>query len=73
MTLEKARQLLKVQADFGGSYNANGAKLILAEVAREHGQGAVDGLIRDLELERVFGFRPGTAFDGSLVPGRRQP
>ena len=45
MTLEKARQLLKVQADFGGFYNANGAKLILAEVQREHGQEAVDGLI----------------------------
>lgn len=70
MTLEKARQLLKVQADFGGSYNANGAKLILAEVAREHGQGAVDGLIRELELERIFGFRPGSGFGGSLVPGK---
>jgi len=71
MTLEKARQLLKVQADFGGSYNANGAKLILAEVAREHGQQAVDGLIRDLELERIFNFCPGTVFDGSLVSGKK--
>ena len=34
MTLQKATQLLKVQADFGGFYNANGAKLILAEVSR---------------------------------------
>lgn len=73
MTLEKARQLLKVQADFGGSYNANGAKLILAEVAREHGQDAVDGLIRDLDLERIFGFRAGTRFDGSLAPGKKTP
>jgi hypothetical protein len=37
MTLEKARQLLAVQAGFGGGYNRNGARLILAEVAREHG------------------------------------
>ena len=66
MTLEKARQLLKVQADFGGFYNANGAKLILAEVQREHGQGAVDQLIRELELERIFGFKPGSVYDGSL-------
>ena len=66
MTLDKARQLLKVQADFGGFYNANGAKLILAEVQREHGQPAVDQLIRELELERIFGFKPGSAFDGSL-------
>jgi len=66
MTLEKARKLLAVQADFGGFYNANGAKLILAEVQREHGQDGVDGLIRELELERIFGFAPGTHFDGSL-------
>lgn len=72
MTLEKAKQLLKVQADFGGYYNANGAKLILAEVSREHGQDAVDRLVRELELERIFGFRPGTVFDGSLVVGRQQ-
>ena len=69
MTLEKARQLLKVQADFGGFYNANGAKLILAEVSREHGQGAVDQLIRELELERIFGFAAGTEFGGSLNVG----
>jgi hypothetical protein len=57
VTLDRARELLKVQAGFGGSYNANGARLILAEVGREHGQGAVDGLIRELDLERVFGFK----------------
>ena len=66
MTLEKAKQLLSVQAGFGGFYNKNGAKLILAEVSREHGQAAVDALIRELDLERVFGFAPGTVFDGSL-------
>lgn len=65
MTLERARQLLKVQAGFGGFYNANGSKLILAEVSREHGQAAVDQLIRELELDRVFGFTPGTVFDGA--------
>lgn len=65
MTLEKARQLLKVQADFGGFYNRNAARLILAEVVREHGQSAVDGLIRDLNLGEIFGFRPGEDFSGS--------
>lgn len=59
MTLERARQLLRTQASFGGGYNRQGARLILAEVAREHGQAAVDGLIRELELERVFGIKPG--------------
>ena len=67
MTLEKAKELLAVQADFGGFYNANSAKLILSEVSREHGQGAVDHLIRDLQLDRLFGFEPGSHFDGGLV------
>lgn len=67
MTPERARQLLKVQADFGGFYNANSAKLILSEVMREHGQETVDRLIRELELQRIFGFKPGTRFQGGLA------
>jgi hypothetical protein len=66
MELKKAKQLLAVQAGFGGFYNANGAKLILAEVHREHGQAAVDAFIRELELDRIFGFKHGTVFDGRL-------
>jgi len=62
MTLAKARELLAVQASMGGGYNRNGAKLILAEVQREHGQVATDQLIRELDLEQLFGFKPGTAF-----------
>jgi hypothetical protein len=67
MTLEKAREMLKVQAGFGGFYNRNAAKLILAEVSREHGQEAVDRLITELELTRHFGFEPGDRFEGGLV------
>lgn len=67
MTLERARQLLKVQAGFGGPYNANSSKLILSEVMKEHGQQAVDGLIAELGLDRVFGFRPGTRFERGLA------
>ena len=59
MTLEKARELLGIQISFGGGYNRNGARLILAEVAKEHGQKAADALIRELGLERLFGFTPG--------------
>ena len=62
MTLAKARELLSVQANMGGGYNRNGAKLILAEVQREHGQSAVDGFIREFDLENLFGFKPGTEF-----------
>jgi hypothetical protein len=65
--LDKARELLKVQAEFGGFYNGNSAKLILSEVSREHGQAAVDQLIREFELEKIFGFKPGSRFDGGLV------
>lgn len=70
MTLERAHQLLKVQVDFGGFYNANSAKLILSEVQKEHGQAAVDSLIRELNLMQVFGFEPGTRFEGGLAIGR---
>jgi hypothetical protein len=62
----QARQLLKVHADFGGFYNANGAKLILAEVSRDHGHVAADQLIRGFDLGRIFGFKPGSVFDGSF-------
>ena len=63
MTISRARQLLATQAGFGGGYNRNGARLILAEIQREHGQAWVDNLIRDLELDRVFGFSVGCHFD----------
>jgi hypothetical protein len=62
MTLEKAHELLSVQVDMGGGYNRNAARLILAEVKLDHGQGAVDTFIREFDLEKLFGFRPGTEF-----------
>ena len=64
MTLEKARELIATQLRFGGGYNRNAVRLILAEVQREHGQQAVDGLIRELGLERAFGLEEGTDFSG---------
>ncbi len=67
MTLEKAKELLKVQAGFGGFYNRNSAKLILAEVSREHGQAAVDRLIVELNLTHAFGFAPGDRFEGLVI------
>jgi hypothetical protein len=47
-------------------YTRNGARLILAEVLKEHGQQAVDDLIRELDLETIFGFKLGTRFRGAL-------
>lgn len=63
MTLDKARDLLQTQADFGGFYNRHGAKLILAEVMREHGQVSVDQLIVELNLGEIFQFQPGDVIE----------
>lgn len=59
MTIDKARELLATQVSMGGGYNRNGAKLILAEIDKFHGQSAVDQLINDLDLETKFGFKAG--------------
>ncbi len=40
-------------------YNRNSAKLIFAKIQREHGQMAVDQLIRDMDLETTFGIKAG--------------
>lgn len=62
MTLDKARELIEVQLSFGGGYNRNAVRLILAEISIEHGQGAVDRLIRELDLTQKFGLTEGTDF-----------
>lgn len=62
MTLDKARELIKVQLSFGGGYNRNAVRLMLAEISNEHGQGAVDQLIRELDLSEKFGLTEGTDF-----------
>jgi hypothetical protein len=67
MTLEKARQLLEVQAGFGGGYSRNGARLVLAEVEREHGRAAAERLVRELCLGETLGI---TAND---LPGAQEP
>ena len=67
MTLDKALELLDVQAGFGEFNNGNSAKLILAEMSREHGQAPVDHLIRECRLDQVFGFMPGSRFEGGLI------
>lgn len=65
MTIDRGRALPEVQAGFGGFYNANSAKLILSEVMRAHGEGAVGR--PELGLERIFGFHLGTRCEGGLA------
>lgn len=62
MTLDRARELINVQLGFGGGYNRNAVRLILGEVQRDHGQAAVDSLIKELGLEQAFGLEPGNDF-----------
>jgi len=59
MTIDKAREMLQTQIGFGGGYNRNGAKLILIEVQRDHGMAAYDQLVKELDIESHFGFKPG--------------
>jgi hypothetical protein len=62
VTLDKARELIQVQVSLGSGYNRNATRLILREVQLEHGQNAVDDLIAELDLQAVFGLRPGSDF-----------
>ena len=62
MTIDKARQLITTQLEFGGGYNRNSVRLILAEVQRMHGMAAVDSLIREFELSSRFDLKIGTDF-----------
>lgn len=61
MTIDRARELLNLQINMGSGsgYNRNSAMLILSEVQKLHGQGAVDQLIRELDLETIFAIKPG--------------
>jgi hypothetical protein len=65
MTLEKARELFEVQAYIGQGYSFNSAKLILAEVQREHGMEATNRLITELDMQTVFGFEKGQSFQSA--------
>ena len=62
MTIDKARELIAVQARLGGGYNRNGVRMILGAVHREHGQQVVDQLIGEFDLQTIFGIAPGSDF-----------
>ena len=62
MTRDRAKELIRTQLQFGGGYNRNTVRLILAEIQIDHGQTAVDQLINELELDEKFGLKAGTDF-----------
>lgn len=66
MTLEKANELIAMHVGLGSGYNRNAARMVLGEVMRDHGQKAVDRLIRDHGLEQKWGIKPGTHFESAF-------
>lgn len=62
MTLTRAKELLETQIQFSGGYNRNAVMVLLAEVSKEHGQPAVDALIKEFGLEDKFGLAVGRQF-----------
>jgi len=66
MTLDKAHELIAMHVELGSVYNRNAARMVLGEVMRDHGQDAVDQLIRDYGLEQKRGIKPGTHFESAF-------
>ena len=62
MTLDKARERLRINIDLGDVDNRNCAKLILAEVSELHGQQAVDNLISEFNLQQALVLKTGHIF-----------
>ncbi|MET0026650.1 MAG: hypothetical protein ABW101_03355 [Candidatus Thiodiazotropha sp.] len=62
MTLDRAREIIRQQISFGSGYNRNAVRLLLGEVQRQFGLDAGDQLIREFDLETVFGLKTGTDF-----------
>ena len=58
MTLQKAHELLAVQASMGGGYNRNAARLILAEIQADHGQAIASELMPGMSPEGDRARRP---------------
>ena len=58
MTLERVRDLLRLQTDFGGSYNRASARRILAEVKTEFGAEIATQLIIEFNLTENFAIKP---------------
>ncbi len=66
MTLEKAHELIAMHVQLGSGYNRNAARMVLGEVIRDHGQEAVDMLIREYDLEQKWEIKPGTHFESAF-------
>lgn len=63
MTLDKAREMIADHVAIAGGYNQTSTKIVLGELQNDMGQQAVDSVIAEFGLEKLWGFAPGTHFD----------
>jgi len=63
MTLEKAREIIADRVTTAGGYSQTGARMVLGELQKDEGQAAVDTIIREFNLEELWGYTPGTRFE----------
>ncbi|VAW65039.1 hypothetical protein MNBD_GAMMA11-2064 [hydrothermal vent metagenome] len=63
MTLDKAREMIADHVAIAGGYNQTSTKIVLGELQKDVGQQAVDSVIREFNLEALWGFSPGTHFE----------
>ena len=55
-----------MHSQLGSGYNRHAARMVLGEVMRDHGQSAVDALIREFDLETQWDIQPGTVFESAF-------
>ena len=61
MTIDKAKELIATQMQFGSGYNRHSIRLILSEIQNEYGQQGVDILIKAFNLDQKMGMMLGKA------------
>jgi len=64
MQITRAYELIQEQMAFNSIYNRNAVRMILGEVARVHGDAAVERIFKDFELERQFELDPNADYSG---------
>jgi len=65
MTLEKTHELVVMHSGLSSGYNRNAARM-LDKVMQDHGQQAVDDLLREYELEAQRGIKPAIKFESAF-------
>lgn len=70
MTLDKTRELSAAQSGLGSGPDSgnirNAASMAPGAVMRDHGQDAVDALIREHDLEKQWQIKPGAHFESAF-------